>query len=101
MCGSFPMRNGNPLPKLKTRDWKAAVRRAHIAPCTWHDLRHTWATWHLMNGTPLEVLQRLGGWKDLRMVLRYGHLADSFVDRYAENAKPYDTNFDTTRGVSA
>lgn len=90
----FPMRNGNPLPKLKTRDWKAAVKRADIAPCTWHSLRHTWATWHLMHDppTPLEVLQRLGGWKDLRMVMRYAHLAQSFVDRYAENAVPYTHN---------
>lgn len=85
----FPMNDGNPLPKLKSRDWKATVRRAGIAPCTWHDLRHTWATWHLMGGTPLEVLQKLGGWKDLRMVLRYAHLAASYIDQYAENARPY------------
>lgn len=85
----FPMKDGNPLTKIKTRDWKAAVRRAGIAACTFHDLRHTWATWHIMGGTPLEVLKRLGGWKDLRMVLRYSHLADSFVDQYAENAAPY------------
>lgn len=85
----FPMADGNPLPKLKSRDWKAVVRRADIAYCTWHDLRHTWATWHLMGGTPLEVLQRLGGWRDLRMVLNYAHLAESFVDKYAGNAQPY------------
>lgn len=99
----FPMRRGNPLPKLKTRDWKKAVREADIAYCTWHDLRHTWATWHLMNDppTPLEVLQRLGGWKDLRMVMRYAHLAESFVDRYAENAKPYSHNPRHTKTLSA
>lgn len=85
----FPMMNGNPLPKLKNRDWKATVKQAEIAYCTWHDLRHTWATWHIMGGTPLEVLQKLGGWKDLRMVLKYAHLAQSFVDQYAENAKPF------------
>lgn len=85
----FPGPDGNPLQKIKTRDWKAAVKRAGIPYCTWHDLRHTWATWHLMRGTPLEVLQRLGGWKDLRMVLRYGHLAASHVDSYANNATPY------------
>lgn len=85
----FPMPDGNPLQKLKTRDWKAAVKRAGISYCTWHDLRHTWATWHLMGGTPLEVLKKLGGWKDLRMVLRYAHLAESHVDQYANNARPY------------
>jgi integrase len=88
----FPMADGNPLPKLKSRDWKAVVKSAGIAYCTWHDLRHTWATWHLMGGTPLEVLQKLGGWKDLRMVLRYAHLAESHIDKYAENAKPYAAN---------
>lgn len=85
----FPMKDGNPLPKLKSRDWKAVVKAAGIAPCTWHDLRHTWATWHVMQGTPLEVLQKLGGWRDLRMVQRYAHLADSYVDQYAGNATPY------------
>jgi integrase len=99
----FPMQDGNPLPKLKSRDWKAIVEAASIAACTWHDLRHTWATWHVMGGTPLEVLQKLGGWKDLRMVQRYAHLADSFVDRYAENAKPYSlgTVSDTASKLSA
>jgi integrase len=97
----FPMADGNPLPKLKTRDWKAVVTAAGIAYCTWHDLRHTWATWHLMGGTPLEVLQRLGGWKDHRMVLRYAHLAQSHIDQYAENAQPYATNFATSIGVTA
>jgi integrase len=91
----FPMKDGNPLTKIKTRDWKAAVRRAGIAMCTWHDLRHTWATWHLMGETPLEVLQKLGGWKDLRMVLRYAHLAASHVDQYANNARPYATKHAT------
>ena len=91
----FPMRDGNPLPKLKSRDWKFLVRAAEIQTCTWHDLRHTWATWHVMGGTPLEVLQKLGGWKDLRMVQRYAHMAESFVDRYAENAKPYSLGHDS------
>jgi integrase len=95
------MADGNPLPKLKSRDWKAAVTRADIAYCTWHDLRHTWATWHVMGGTPLEVLQKLGGWKDLRMVLKYAHLAESFVDRYAENAQPYSHNPGHSEALSA
>lgn len=99
----FPTADGNPLPKLKSRDWKAVVKRADIAYCTWHDLRHTWATWHLMNDppTPLEVLQKLGGWKDLRMVMNYAHLARSYVDQYAANAKPYSHNSGHTEALSA
>ena len=27
----------------------------------WHDLCHTWASWHAQTGTPLKGLQELGG----------------------------------------
>ena len=81
--------------------WKAAVRRAKIPHVTWHDLRHTWATWHVIGGTPLEVLKELGGWADIRMVLRYAHLADSHLDRYAGNAKPYQPNATKSRHRAA
>jgi integrase len=55
-----------------------------------HCLRHTWASWHVMNGTPLEVLQKLGGWASLDMVQKYAHLAPGHVARFAGNATPYD-----------
>lgn len=63
-----------------------ACARAGIDRFTWHDLRHTWASWHIMNGTPVEVLQRLGGWADLKMVLRYAHLSPGYLAQYAGNA---------------
>jgi integrase len=53
-----------PVAKTKTKAFDKACARAGIRDLRWHDLRHTWATWHVMNGTRLEVLQRLGGWKD-------------------------------------
>jgi integrase len=78
----------NPPTEIKTA-WKTACEAAGLKDFRWHDLRHTWATWHIMSGTPKEVLQRLGAWRDERMVNRYAHLSDSFVDEYAGNAKPY------------
>jgi integrase len=39
-----------------------------------HDLRHTWASWHTQAGTPMLILQKLGGWKTLSMLNRYSHL---------------------------
>lgn len=77
-----------PPTEIKTA-WKTATKAAGVSGVRWHDLRHTWATWHVMQGTPLEVLKELGGWADLRMVLHYSHMADSHVDRFAGNAKPY------------
>jgi len=54
---------------------------------TWHGLRHTWATWHVQSGTPLEVLQKLGGWADLRMVMNYAHHSPGHLASYANNIK--------------
>jgi len=50
-----------------------------------HDLRHTWASWHVQAGTPLPVLQALGGWASLAMVQRYAHLGQSHVADWAGN----------------
>ena len=55
--------------------WERSLRRAGIEKFRFHDLRHTWASWHLMSGTHLQELMELGGWKSFEMVLRYAHLA--------------------------
>ena len=55
--------------------FRKARKRAGLLGLRWHDLRHTWATWHAQAGTPAIVLQALGGWKDSRMVRTYTHLA--------------------------
>jgi Phage integrase family len=55
--------------------FRKARKRAGLLGLRWHDLRHTWATWHAQAGTPAIVLQALGGWKDARMVRTYTHLA--------------------------
>jgi len=64
-----------PLARTTTKAWKKALNRAGIEDFRWHDLRHTWASWHVQNGTSLQELQELGGWASYEMVLRYAHLA--------------------------
>lgn len=79
----FPYR-GKPLDNPAQEAWKRAVRKAKLpAGFRWHDLRHTWASWHVQNGTPLPVLQELGGWRSLAMVMRYAHLAPGHLAQYA------------------
>lgn len=77
-----------PLYKASNRAWYAALREAKLVGFRWHDLRHTWASWHVMNGTRLEELMKLGGWKTYSMVQRYAHLSVDHLAKIAENAKP-------------
>ena len=66
--------------------YQRAIKRAGLAGVNWHTLRHTWASWHVMNGTPLEVLQKLGGWASFDLVLRYAHLAPEYLAEWAGNS---------------
>lgn len=66
---------GEPIVQVGTKAWASALKRAGIEDFRWHDLRHTFATWHRQAGTPTHELQRLGGWKSGAMVERYAHVA--------------------------
>lgn len=50
----------------------------------WHDLRHTWASWHIQAGTPLAALKELGAWKSLDMVMRYAHLTPEHLSQHVD-----------------
>ncbi|BAU49842.1 integrase [Sulfurifustis variabilis] len=76
---------GKRVKRGNTKAFKAALKRAGISNFRWHDLRHTWASWHVQNGTPIPVLQQLGGWKTLAMVMRYAHLGASHLAEFADN----------------
>ncbi len=66
---------GTPLGQANTRSWRNALKRAGITNFRRHDLRHVWATWHVMAGTTIAELQELGAWKSELMVKRYAHFA--------------------------
>jgi integrase len=74
---------GKPLGSANTLAWRKALKRAGIENFRWHDLRHTWASWHRQAGTPTHELQRLGGWRSSVMVERYAHLAPDHLARAA------------------
>ncbi|CAD6873651.1 site-specific integrase [Methylomonas sp. EbB] len=78
---------GEPIKKAGGKAWKKALKRAEIEDFRWHDLRHTWASWHVQAGTPLNVLQELGGWASYDMVLRYAHLSSEHLKVHAGNSK--------------
>ena len=75
---------GNPVTRCNNHAWQKALKRAGINDFRWHDLRHTWASWHVQNGTALHELQQLGGWANYEMVLRYAHLSSEHLIEAAE-----------------
>lgn len=55
--------------------WHTALKRSGIKDFRFHDLRHTWASWHRQAGTSCDELKDLGGWKSRQMVDRYAKFA--------------------------
>ncbi|MEW6314609.1 MAG: site-specific integrase [Pseudomonadota bacterium] len=55
--------------------WHTALAKAGIPDFRFHDLRHTWASWHRQAGTSCDELKDLGGWKSRQMVDRYAKYA--------------------------
>lgn len=79
----FPNEEGVPYVRANNTGWQAAQDRAGIAPLRWHDLRHTWASWHVQAGTSLRSLMELGGWRSYKSVLRYAHLSPEHLAKDA------------------
>lgn len=76
--------NGKKVTQVNTKTWHKALNRVGIENFRWHDLRHTWASWHVQQGTPLFALQELGGWESPEMVRKYAHLACEHLAPYAD-----------------
>lgn len=76
----FRTKDGGPLDGLNMlrRHWKPAQERAGVSPVgTLKDLRHTFASWLVQAGVPLQEVQRLLGHASIVTTQRYAHLGDS------------------------
>ena len=77
--------NGHHIMQVSTKAWYKGLAAVGIEDFRWHDLRHTWASWHVQNGTPLFALQELGGWESPDMVRRYAHFSAEHLAPYADS----------------
>jgi len=58
-------------PVLSNDHWfKPALKAAGISDFKWHDLRHTFASWLVQDGVPLDRVSKLRGHKSLTMSMR-------------------------------
>ena len=78
----FAQKNGKPYSWIG-RAWGNAKAHAEIE-CRFHDLRHTYASYLVMNGVDLMTVKELLGHKSLAMVERYAHLSSDHKQRAIE-----------------
>jgi integrase len=87
----FPGKTGHRLVDIRKR-FHRALREAGIEGFVFHDLRHTFASHLVMVGVDLVSVKEFLGHADLKMTLRYAHLAPDYK---REAIRRLDTSMDT------
>jgi len=75
--------SGLPYGDIK-HSFDKARKAANLEDLHFHDLRHTFASHLVMGGQDLTTVKELLGHKDIKMTLRYAHLAPSHKMRAVE-----------------
>ena len=71
----FPSKT-NPENPLDFRSpFLKALKETQVDDFTWHDLRHSCASYLVMNGVQLRTVAEILGHKTFQMVMRYSHLS--------------------------
>lgn len=74
---------GRLAEEINRTEFARALSLSGLSDFRFHDFRHTWASWHVQNGTPLMMLKEMGGWEKLEMVNKYAHLSDEHLSRFS------------------
>jgi integrase len=82
----FSKKTGEPYKEIKT-GFQAAQKRSEIKKCRFHDLRHTFASHLIMNGTDITTVKELLGHKTISMTMRYAHLSKEHKQRAVDSLK--------------
>lgn len=80
----FSDKNGNPSGDIK-KSFLKALSKAKIKDFRFHDLRHTFGSYLVMQGVDLKTVQQMMGHKDIRMTMRYSHLSPEHMQKAVES----------------
>lgn len=81
----FPAPNNPAQPYDIRSAWREALKRANIKNFRMHDLRHTTASYHRMQGKGLHDIGSLLGHKDARSTARYAHISTEYKSKMVED----------------
>lgn len=70
----FQNKDGEQLNEMR-KSWATILKLAAIETFRWHDMRHHFASKLVMAGVDLNTVRELLGHSDIKMTLRYAHLA--------------------------
>ncbi len=76
----FSKKNGHPPVDIKYHFYKA-LKKSGIPHCTFHSLRHTFASHLAMSGVDLPTIRELMRHQSYAMTLRYAHLSEQHTQK--------------------
>jgi len=84
----FPPKSGATSGRQRVEgSFEDLLERAAIKGFRFHDLRHTFASWYMMNGGDLYELAKVLGHSNIKMTERYAKLARKHIARTGSTAR--------------
>jgi integrase len=75
----FPSAQIPSQPVGLKKSWQTALKKANVTNFRWHDLRHSTASYMVMNGSTLGDVGAVLGHKSIQMTTRYAHLSENHL----------------------
>ena len=84
----FPPKRGAKGERQRVeRSFETILRMAGISDFRFHDLRHTFASWYMMNGGDLYELAKILGHSNIKMTERYAKLGKQHIASTGSTAR--------------
>ena len=82
-----PKRGASGMRQRVDRSFETILGLAKIKDFRFHDLRHTFASWYMMNGGDLYELAKILGHSNIKMTERYAKLAKTHIAKTGDTAR--------------